>query len=456
MLNSNIIKYIFLAALVFFALFLLLESALLPVAFLLLTIFLILIVKYPKHGILLLFLIKPLLDATYFYQIPVIGLNFLQITGVMFPIFTILILVSLKTDLSQYQLSRIIILLIITTVFSFITYLLNYIHFSGSRLIGFFISGLVILFQFSNGLCSYFLLPRLFQSESDKKLFFKIMILASLFPLLTAYLQIGGFFEGRTIRTTGELMRLTGLYHDSSNLRFYSFQSIVVVLIYLQLYGRKTGLAYRLLLFSLIPLFILIIYLGYSKAAVGILLAWSCIYILISRNYILGGLILGLFVTSYLFVPKVSTEIDKLFYKEIMYYEGTLSEELEYTMLGGRFVRWDIYIDRFFRGDLLEQLFGYRFTIGIRAHNDFLRILISNGYIGIFLYTLFILSIMLKVFKSYLQYKDGIALGAVLLLISFLIDSIGLTPSIYTGYSWIVFGVISLSINRNIIPEKKE
>ena len=126
-----------------------------------------------------------------------------------------------------------------------------------------------------------------------------MMILASLFPLITAYLQIGGIFEGRTIRTTGELMRLTGFYHDSSNLRFYSFQSIAVILIYLQLYGRTTGLIYRLLLFILIPLFIIIIYLGYSKAAIGILIAWSCIYILIRRNFMLGGILLGLFISTY-------------------------------------------------------------------------------------------------------------------------------------------------------------
>ena len=138
------------------------ESALLPIALLILSVFLILIVKYPKYGILLLFLVKPVLDATYFYQLPVLGINFLQITGVMFPIFAILILTSLKTDLSKYHLSRILILLILTSVISFIIYLLNYFYYSPSHLISLFISCLVILFQFSNGLCAYFLLPRLF------------------------------------------------------------------------------------------------------------------------------------------------------------------------------------------------------------------------------------------------------------------------------------------------------
>lgn len=457
MINSNILKYFILAALTFFALFLMIESALLPVALLIISIFLILIVKYPKYGILLLFLVKPVLDATYFYKIPVLGLNFLQITGVMFPIFTILILASLKTDLSKYHLSRIIILLFLTSVISFVIYLLNYFYYSPSQLISLFISSLVILFQFSNGLCAYFLLPRLFHKENEKKLFFKMMIFASLFPLITAYLQVGGFFEGRTIRTTGELIRLTGLYHDSSNLRFYSFQSIVIILIYLQQYGLKTKIVYRLMLFGLIPLFIIIIYLGYSKAAIAILLAWSCIYIFVSRNYFLGGLLLGLFISSYFFVTKISAEVDKLFYKEIMFYEGTLSEDLEYTMLGGRFVRWEAIIDRFFhKSDLIEQLFGYYFTIGIRSHNDFLRIIISYGYIGFLLYSIFIFRIAFKVIISYKKHKDGLAFGAILLLVSFLIDSIGLTPSIYTGYSWIVFGVISLSINRDIIPEKKE
>lgn len=452
--SPNLLRYVGAFILIYISLFLLQESLLLPLAITVLVIFLVLIVKQPKYGILLLFLTKPVLDATYFFKLPYIGLNFLQITGVMFPVFAIFILTSLKSKISKFYYWRIISLLIASAILSFLTYLIGYFHLGGARLLNLFVAGLVTLFQFLNGISAYFLIPQLFNNEKDKKLFLQILIWASLFPLITAYLQIFGIIEGRTLRTTGELMRLSGLYHDSTNLRFYSFQSIASIIIYLSLYKKSVKQPIRLILVILIFLFLFIIYLGYSKAAIAILLTWSLAYLIISRNVVLGGTALTGIIMLYLTVPKISYEIDKLFYKEIMYYEGTLSEELEYTLLGGRFVRWEGILTQFENSDFLHQLLGFRYTIGILSHNDFLRMLASYGLIGLAIYSLFLISIIFQSIRQYFIHRDGLAFGAILLLIAYIIDSTGLTPSIYTGYSWVVFGIISLSINRHIGKEE--
>lgn len=449
-LSPTLVRYLLIFLFIFASLFFLQESLLLPIAFTVLSIILILIIKYPKYGILFMYLTKPILDATYFFKLPYIGLNFLQMTGVMFPVFSILILINLKSRISDYYYWRIILLLIVSAVLSFLTYLFGFIHLGGTRLLQLFVSGLVILFQFTNGLSAYFLIPQLFREEKDRKLFLKILIWATLFPLITAYLQIFGIIEGRTLRTTGQLIRISGLYHDSTNLRFYSFQAIACIIIYLSIYKKSLSIPFRLILLTIIGLFIFIIYLGYSKAAIAIILSWSLAYLLISRNIVLGGFSLFAIIFLYMTVPRISYEIDKLFYKEIMFYEGTLSEELEYTLLGGRFVRWEVIISRFENSDILHKILGFNYTIGIVSHNDFLRVLASYGLFGFVIYSIFLLSIIFQTIRQYFVHRDGLAFGSILFLIAFMIDSTGLTPSIYTGYSWVVFGIISLSINRHI------
>lgn len=430
-------------------------SFLLPVVFIIIIFFIGLSIKQPKTAIMLLFFTKPIVDATWNYQFPLLGLNFLQISGILFPLMTVVIIYSYKINLNRYQFYYLINLLIISSCCSMIIYILNFIHLSSEYLINRIVMSLIILLQFINGFCAYYILPSILKTNRDRSVFIFILILASFFPLITGYLQILGIFEGRVLRTTGSLMRISGLYYDSTNLRFYSMQAIIAIFIYLKLNKSNLSVLSKAILLILVPMFLYIVYLGYSKSAIVILFSWSFTYLLISGNIKTSIIILSCLLLSYFFIPTINIEIDKLFFKEIMYYEGTLSEELEYTMLGGRIYRWEAYLARYISGDMIEQLFGYNFAIGIRSHNDFLRLLISNGFIGFLLYFMFLVFIGYKIFIAYFRYKDAISLGSVLLFLSFFIDSLGLTPSIYTNYSWFVFGIISLSINRDIIGKRK-
>jgi len=434
----------------FFNVFLIKESFVLPVVFFIILFFIIFSIRQPKTAIILLFIAKPIIDATWFYKLPFINLNFLQINGVLFPLFAILLIYTQKIEIKRYYSFLLIALLISSTVFSFVFFLINGLQMGGNIFIKRITYGLVILFQFLNGFSSYFILPFFFNKEKDKKTLLLCFIISSLFPLITAYAQIFGLFEGRMLRTTGELMRISGLYYDSTNLRFYSMQAIIALMIYLKLYYNAINNTKKIFLLIMIVSFLYIMYLGYSKAAITILIVWTILYFLLSGNTLTSILIIASFILLYIFIPKIGYEIDKLFYKEVMYYDGTLPEELEYTLLGGRVLRWEAFLQKFINSDFLDQLFGYQFNVGLTSHNDFMRLLISNGIIGFILYFTFIIFLCFKTFITYFKYKDAISLGAVLLFISFIIDSIGLTPSIYTNYSLFVFGIISLSINRNI------
>ena len=430
---------------------LLLQSWVLPIAFGIMLIFLVLTVRQPKIAILLLLFSKPIIDATWEFGLPVIGLNFLQVSGVAFPVIVFLIIYSNKIQFRNYKAVNLFGLFALINCLSYVvaTFSKGESFDEGMFL---FVKYSGILFQFFNSFAAYLIIPYLFKSSDDRKLLFWALILAGIFPAITGFLQIGGFLSGRTLRTTGDLVRISGYYHDSVNMRIYSFQTLMAIYIYITQYSRpneKYFIIKRLTSYALIPLSLLIIYKGYSKAAMGIFLSWVLIYFFFQRKIVLGSVFLVLLGVAYVFSGTFRDETEKLLYKEIMYTEGTLPTDVEYTLLGGRFVYWGNALDKFEKQDLASQMIGFNYIYGASVHNDFLRILISNGVIGLIIYLGLMLYFLIALLNSYLINKDSLSLGAIMLFASLIIDSIGLVPLLYPGYCWIVFGVISLSLNRD-------
>lgn len=434
------------------ALLLLLQSWALPIAFVLVLTFLVLTVRKPKIAILLILITKPIIDATWEFRIPAIGLNFLQVIGVLFPVIVFLIIYSNRITFKNYAAIHLFGLFVLINC---IAYFLSTVGKGNTPMEGmfFFVKYSGILFQFLNSFAAYVIIPYLFKSEEDRRQLFWALILAGVFPAVTGLLQIGGYISGRTLRTTGELIRLSGLYHDSVNMRIYSFQTILAIYIYLSSYidpKDKYFTFKRLTGYALIPISLLIIYKGYSKAAMAIFVGWILIYFLFQRKVFTGTAFLVLLGVAYAGNETVQNETEKLFYKEIMYTEGTMPTELEYTLLGGRFTYWGKALDDFERQDLASQMIGYNYIAGGGLHNDFIRILISNGVVGLTVYAILILYFAIALLNAFIIHKDALSLGAIMVFASFIIDSIGLVPLLYPGYCWITFGIISLSLNRDV------
>lgn len=437
--------------------FLGIQNWVLPIAMIVVLSFLILAIRKPRIAVLLIFFAKPMVDATWNFRVPVIGLNFLQITGVAFPVIIFLIIYSNKINFPKFKAINTYALFVFL---NFISYIASTVGRTETAIqgIAYFSQGIGVLFQFLNGFAAYLILPFLFASDREKKQLFWILILAGIFPVITGLLQIGGLMAGRTLRTTGELIRVSGFYYDSTNMRMYSFQTLLAIYVYFSMYydpKDKFALFQKLLCFILVPAALLIIYKGYSKAAIGILLSWFLIYFIFQRKILLGITSLSALAGLYVFTDTISSETEKLLYKEISYAEGNLPTELQYTLLGGRFVYWGTALDDFSRQDLASQIIGYNYVNATNTHNDFLRILISNGVTGLFVYGVLLIVFLFSLFNSFFIYRDPLAIGALMLFASFLIDSIGLVPLLYPGYCWIIFGIMSLSLNRDAFRAQK-
>ncbi len=430
-------------------------SPFLAIAFIIFTGFLILAVKNAPAAVLLVYATKPIIDAAWDVRIPGIGLNFLQIVGAAFPILALVIMrfnrpqVVLHPVLTSWK------ILVGWNLFAVTVMAITNMQ-SGLELPdGYIVRNAAVFFQFLNSYIAFALVPYLFSTDEQRKRFILVVMLAGLFPLITAFLQIGGIIQGRLLQTTGGLIRISGLYHDSTNLRIYSFQTILAIITYLSVYWNTSlRRAHWKAFFAVaqIPLLLIVIYRGYSKAAVAIILAWGSILLLMSRQrlfmLLLSGVTLVLVATT---GNRVTNEIESLFRKEIWYAEGQLHENLQYTLLGGRFVYWGSALDNFVDQELAVQLVGIDYVRAASLHNDFLRTLMATGTIGLILYVFLLLQMMWHVVLRTVNRSSKLALPALLALTAFIIDSLGLVPLLYPGYSWVTFGMISMALHPTLM-----
>lgn len=455
--NKNSVSTLLIGIIGIASAFLAVQSWILPLVFVIILIFSVLAIRHPQKAILLIFLTKPVIDATWYFRIPFLGLNFLQISGVIVPALILLLIYSYKVKIFEYRLTKIFFIVVLSSAISYVSYMIGSID-SSSSFVNRIVFGLVTFLQFVNGFAMFCILPYLFKTDQERQTLFLVLMLSGLFPMVTAYLQIFGIMEGRELRTTGNLIRISGFYYDSSNLRFYAMQMIIAIFIYAEGIRHRANSYNRLISIVLsitIGLLLYVMYRGYSKSALIILFTWIIIYALFKKKLLLGAALIVGASSIYLTNPVVSNEIDRLLYKEQAYIEGRLPEQLEYTLLGGRLKQWKNYLDQFESESFVNQLIGYSFIEGAPTHNDFVRMLISNGYLGLLSYCIFLLFLISVLLKAFFQNKDNLSIGAIMIFIAFFIDSLGLTPSIYTGYSWFVFGLISLSINREQLKDKK-
>jgi hypothetical protein len=114
------------------------------------------------------------------------------------------------------------------------------------------------------------------------------------------------------------------------------------------------------------------------------------------------------------------------------------------TAFHGRVGRWRRYFDDFSNESTIMQLFGGMaierpFIAGHAMHNDYLRILFTTGYIGLFIYILFLFLLIGKSFKLLLE--EQFLTWSLLLFIILL--SITLTPSSYVDTNFFVMAVVA-------------
>jgi len=385
-------------------------------------------VNSPLKAFYLIVATKSIIDATWNTRLGPISL--ISVEGIMLPI--LYISLFWNKEISKYWKH---------------TGWLLFISLSTGVIFGLFIkpgSALETIIKNVNILLGFFLIPSLIRSKEDfRRLLIAIMI-GGIFPIaISIYQSITGVHWVE--RFTVGLLRNDGLYHDSFPVRFYGIFTIFAALIY-SIYYRERSKLHRLLPMILMVAALFSIYNVYSKAAVVIALVWVVLALLFSRQKIRAVLLVAMIAITFTLIvgKEISKTTEQLFSKEIGYRKGEVKDAR--FILSGRGYQWEDYFG-FWKNDqkTLYQFMGD--GLSRPAHNEYLRILLASGIIGLILYGLFLIRMGFLV----LRYPNDMKLFVLMLLAMYIVDSIGLAPGDYYYYNILVWGFIGLFLYNDTL-----
>jgi O-antigen ligase len=392
--------------------------------------------KNLENSILIGILIKSLIDGAW--DVKFAGFSLIDLHSVIFILYSLqLIYKNNLFHLIDKQFNLLWLLSHLGVFFLFVTNPLSGID-GFARLLFFPISLILI---------PYFILYC--EEETSTKLL-KYMIYASLFSSIISVLQFIGLIPHEFEHMTKGLSRSNGFFHDMVTSRIYVMQGLIV-LSYIKFSGKyeiNSFLSYLLLI-----LFAVAGYALFSKALIGIFILGGILLIFTTKQNPIQ-LIIGIVLAFLILIS--NTEIlestNQLFVKEINYNEGELDDSGQ--LFSGRGLLWDDYIKMYEESEPLEKIIGLSMNDG-RTHNEYLRILILSGLIGLIAYIFF--SILI-IYKSFFQmFRKADTLFTTLFCASILIiDSVSVVWGLYPFYLITIFGFFQLTIKENDINYSDE
>lgn len=296
----------------------------------------------------------------------------------------------------------------------------------------------------------------LIKNQNDfRKLIYAILI-SVLIPGLTAFYQ---FFTqtGMTIIDEDISNRIFGTFAHPNLLAYYlTFPIVLIIFLVLnkEKYQLKNILFYLLFIFS----FTLLI-LTYTRGAwVVFLIVIFTLGIIQYKKFLLGALI-GLFLL-YLLVPPLNTRVNNLFeydpYSSIQWRINLWKDSLKYSQeelaVGyGVGTASKIILEK--RG---EQ-FG-----SPDPHNDYLKILIENGILGVISYLLIISTLLINLIWGYLKSNSTFNKNFFLLMIGVSIalyfmsfaDNVLRNTALQWTF-WIILGALFSIHYKSLLTAKK-
>lgn len=393
----------------------------------------------PVTGVVLLFISKPIIDATW--DAPIFfGMPLTQIISGLVPIFVAGRMVIAKND-ESFRLMPLkwiwLVYVCYAGVFSaFILY--NQDPQSAAN----------IFFRYGNGLAGFYMLQAFFRQDHRQKLIFLAMMIGGLFPIGVGLYQLatGTTWQAQDIEG---ISRNIGMYHDAITIRHYAMQTILAIFLFGSVFTHEhiLQLAGRWLYLSLATV---VMAKAYSKAGFLTLGLWvGCWNGLQKRFLTLSFLVLFGFLGGSYYATQHMDQIVQIYHKEINFIEG--KGEAKRTFNG----RWYLWQEMYSEWDQLDwpaKTFGSG-KIALGSHNDYFQMLFHGGVLGLLIYLVLLGTIGSRILMNLRRKADPLTIAALMALTSWLVDTIGLVPSSYSGYQWFIWGIIGLSVRQRIIEE---
>ena len=288
----------------------------------------------------------------------------------------------------------------------------------------------------------YFLAYKLIEDKKDFYLLLKIILISYIIPAIVGLIQ---FFNNSGMTDDfGGFQRIYGTFAHPNLFAFYTF-FILGLLISLLLTSQKTSslIFNKKIIIIAIGLSVFLLFATYTRSALACLSFFVLIFgILKYRRMLLVGALL--FLAAY-FLSDV--------FRERLWELISLDP---YGSIVWRFKLWKDILPL----SLWQPWFGYGlgtfekltefyrgFKLGsLNAHNDYLKIFVENGIIGLISYFWIIIGLLLyllKIFKRIINQEKFFGMGILIIFLSLMIaasfDNILQTTALQWNL-WIIFG----------------
>lgn len=386
----------------------------------------------PTKGVLLLIALKPIIDTSW--DKAFLGTNCLRIIGVSVPII-IIFRIIFSNDGRLFDMP----LTIPWILYAFV----NFISFVMIMSFGRGIRSLDFFFRSINGFVGFYMFQNYFNEISKFHRLLVAYLIGGIFPMLTG---IYGAVTGKVwhMRKAAGLIRNVGLYHDSVCFRHLSYMTIGAILLYWGIFVNKINKKklVKLSLFAYAMACCVVIFKVYSKAGYLIFALWVLIWTFMKKKFgFLLIIILAIFAINFLTNNKIFREVGMTFSKETGIIEGT--EDSKY-LLSGRLGTWEEYLKHWMSLDFFYKLFGSGDNVS--AHNDYVRALLSSGILGLVIYIIVLVAMGWNILKKLIYQQTDINIIAFMVFVMWIVDSIGLVPSMFPAYQWFTLGFIGLAL----------
>ncbi|MGB3478343.1 MAG: hypothetical protein WBB67_04200 [bacterium] len=399
-------------------------------SFLIFSIFLPILFRYPKVFFIILIASKMMINGLY--SVYVFGeINILMFIGALVPMFLIVYMFVKKIDVTLYPCHKLILLFLFEAIVAALVSSCGLMNMQSFEKI----------LRLLNGITCFFAIPLMFSHKKDIRLLLYAWLISVIPPLIIGLYQIlFGQFHLQVTPGVEGMLRLSAIYYDAASVVYPGLILILMLFFFSEKFDSRGK---NILFYVLLAVAAFLIYRTYSRWGAFAVVSYFIVYSFYKKSKKL--LIASLGLTIMIFFTAQSG-----IYKRFEH-EAKVREKFgDRLMLTGRIGIWERNWIEYLNYSYLQKLIGYK-TIG-NVHNDFIRILLDYGFLGFMLYTSILVMILITLLKNLQENKDKtrrklIFIG-MLSHISFIIMSFGLTPSLFTDYQWFHWGIIGIALKK--------
>jgi hypothetical protein len=391
----------------------------------------------PAWGIPLLMIVRPLVDTQY-SQVLVGGLKLTEIVSVVAPVIVLaraLMATDRHASVAAMPLRWIWLLWVADIVlFSSVVAAV-----SGP------LEGLDVFFRHINGFTGFYMVQAyLGKDDRGTRMFVLALVVAGLFPMATGLIEAVTGHHWTVTYGEDMVVRGIGLYHDAITIRYYALQTILGLALTVSLYlGRRWLLRGVAVAYGLVAA--LVVQQAYSKSGTATLALWTVLWPTLQRKYRQVAIVLGAGLAVAVWYGKeVMATLGFIFRQEIGLVQGTTSFEHSLT---GRVPLWEQMLGQWQSFDAAAKLFGSGHK-ATGAHNDYLQVLFHGGLLALIIYLSLLVLVFVRVIRDLAERPEPLRVAALLVLLMWMVDTLGLVISAFPGYQWFVWGVVGLSMRR--------